>query len=188
MLRPPPYHWYYGPAIAALSMLAVLSVAELGRHAVLRGLGPVAGALAAALLAATVVFLIMRPWAVMPITSNWASAGEYAALAARVPPGATVESFGEVGAVAYFCPCTIADRLSDRAQVAQLLRAKRPPEGTLLRTLFDWNYHPFRAPEPMRPTYRFAFAEDPTGIPVTSWRPYFGQMMIQPLSTGSGAR
>src|SRR5438874_341516 len=29
LLGPPPYHWYYGPAIGALIMLAVLGVAGL---------------------------------------------------------------------------------------------------------------------------------------------------------------
>ncbi|MDQ4032565.1 MAG: hypothetical protein M3332_09970, partial [Actinomycetota bacterium] len=71
------------------------------------------------------------------ISGNWASASEYAALAARVPSGATVESFGEVGTVAYFCDCTVVDRFTDRAQVAELLRAKRATAGPIVRTLLD---------------------------------------------------
>jgi hypothetical protein len=174
LLKPPPYHWYYGPAIGALTMLAVLSVGGLSRRLQLS-----VSAMGALLIAASVMFLAARPWMVMPVSSNWASASEYAALAARVPSGTTVESFGEVGTVAYFCDCTVVDRLSDRAQVADLLRAKRAAAGPVVRTLLDWNYHRFKAGAPIRPVYQFAFAEDPTGIHATSWRPYFGQMVVR---------
>lgn len=174
LLWPPPYHWYYGPAIGALSMVAVLGVGVLSPR-------PQQGAVTNSfLIAVTVVFLVIRPWTVMPISSNWASADEYAALAARVPAGTTVETFGEVGTVAYFCDCTVVDRLSDRAQVAALLQTKRPPAGTVSRTLFDWNYYRFNAGPPVHPAYRFAFTEDPTGIHATSWRAYAGQMVVQP--------
>lgn len=178
LLWPPPYHWYYGPAIGALSMLTVLGVGALS-YRMQR-----AGALTSGvLIAVTVLFLAARPWTVMPISSNWASADEYAALAARVPAGTTIETFGEVGTVAYFCDCTVVDRLSDRAQVADLLQAKRPPAGTVSRVLFDWNYYRFNARPPVHPAYRFAFAEDPTGIHATSWRPYAGQMVVQSASS-----
>lgn len=111
--------------------------------------------------------------------SPWASPAEYAALAARVPAGSTVESFGEVGAVAYFCDCTVVDRFSDRAQVADLLRAKRAAAGPVVRTLLDWNYYRLRTEPPIPATYEFAFAEDPAGIDVTSWLPYRGQMVVR---------
>jgi hypothetical protein len=132
------------------------------------------------LIAVTVVFLGARPWAAMPISSNSASAAEYAALAARAPPGTTVETFGEVGALDYFCDCTVVDRFSDRAQVAELLRAKRAEAGPVVRTLLDWNYYRFKAGPPIRPEYKFTTAEDPTGVHPTSWRSYFGQMVVRP--------
>lgn len=175
LLSPPPYHWYYGPAIGSLSMLAVLGIGGLSSR--LQWAGSTVGA---ALIAASVVFLLARPWTVMPISTNWASAAEYAALAARVPPGTTVETFGEVGTVAYFCDCIVIDRFSDRSQVADLLRAKRAAAGPIARTLLDWNYYRFKAGPPIHAVYKFAFAEDPTGIPVTSWRPYAGRMVVQP--------
>jgi hypothetical protein len=175
LLRPPPYHWYYGPAIGALTMLAVLSIGEHSRR--LRWTGSTVGAL---VIAATVVFLAARPWSVMPISTNWASPSQYAALAARVPSGTIVKAFGEVGTVAYFCDCTVVDRFSDRAQVADLLRTKRSTAGPVVRTLLDWNYHRFTADPPIHAVYEFAFDEDPTGIAVTSWRPYAGQMVVRP--------
>lgn len=80
LLQPPPYHWYYGPAIGALTMLAVVGVAGLSRS--VQWTGSAAGAL---VIVAATVFLAMRPWIVMPISSNWASPAEYAALAAVRP-------------------------------------------------------------------------------------------------------
>jgi len=177
LLGPPPYHWYYGPAIGALIMLAVLGVARLSTQ--LRWAGLTVGML---VIAATGVFLVGRPWAVMPISSNWASAAEYAALAAKIPSGSAVETFGEVGTVAYFCDCTVVDRLSERAQVADLLRTKRAAAGPAMRTLLDWNYYRFRAPAPVHPVYKLTFADDPTGIHATSWLPYAGQMVIRPIN------
>ncbi len=175
LLKVPPYQWYYGPAIGALSMLAVLSLGALSRP--LQFAGSPIGVL---LIAVTAVFLAGRPWTLTTISGNWASASEYAALAARVPSGATVESFGEVGTVAYFCDCTVVDRFTDRAQVADLLRAKRATAGPVMRTLLDWNYYRFKAGPPIAPAYEFAFAEDPTGVHVTSWRAYAGQMAVRP--------
>ncbi|MGH3782224.1 MAG: hypothetical protein ACRDRO_16815 [Pseudonocardiaceae bacterium] len=174
-LRTPPYHWYYGPAIGSLTMLAVVGVGMFDRRVQWTG-----SAVAAVLIAATAAFLVARPWTVMPISTNWASASEYAALAARAPSGATVEAPGEIGTVAYFCDCTVVDRFSDRAQVADLLRAKRVAAGPVMRTLLDWNYYRFRVGPPIRPVYQFAFAEDPTGVHATSWRPYAGRMVVRP--------
>ncbi|MGH3765737.1 MAG: hypothetical protein ACRDS0_11990 [Pseudonocardiaceae bacterium] len=177
-LRPPPYHWYYGPAIGALTMLAVVGIDTSYR--VLRWTGATAALLC---IATTMMFLAARSWAAMPISTSWASASQYAALAARVPSGTTVEAFGEVGTVAYFCDCVVVDRFSDRAQVADLLRAKRATAGPVVRTLLDWNYHRFKADPPIHAFYMFEFAEDPTGIAVTSpWRPYAGQMVVRPAN------
>jgi hypothetical protein len=174
LLRPPPYHWYYGPAIGALTMIAGLGIGGLSFR-----LQWVGSTFVALMIAATVAFLAARPWVVMPVSSNWASASEYAALAARVPSGTTVETFGEVGTVAYFCDCTVVDRLSDRAQVADLLRAKRAAAGPVVRTLLDWNYHRFRTGPSIHAMYKFAFTEDPNGISVTSWRSYAGKMVVE---------
>lgn len=175
LLRPPPYHWYYGPAIAALTMLAVSGLGGPSPRA--QRFGFTVGALA---IAASVFFLVARPWQVMPISSNWASASEYAALAARVPTGTTVTTFGEVGTVAYFCSCTVVDRLSDRAQVADLVRAKRAAASPAVRTLLDLNYHRLKTDPPIHAAYKFTFADDPSGISVTSWRPYVGRMVVRP--------
>ncbi|HEY3894168.1 MAG TPA: hypothetical protein VGL88_02245 [Pseudonocardiaceae bacterium] len=176
LLKVPPYQWYYGPAIGALSMHAALSAGGLPRR--LRYAVSPIGVL---LIVATVVFLAARPWALTTISGNWASASEYAALAARVPPGTTVRSFGEVGTLAYFCDCVVVDRFTDRAQVADVLRAKRASAGPVLHTLLDWNYHRFKTGPPIVPVYEFAFAEDPTGVHVTSWRAYAGQMVVRPI-------
>ncbi|MGH3779663.1 MAG: hypothetical protein ACRDRO_03260, partial [Pseudonocardiaceae bacterium] len=78
--------------------------------------------------------------------------------------------------------CTVVDRFSDRAQVADLLRAKRVAAGPVMRTLLDWNYYRFKTGAPIRPVYRFTFAEDPTGVHATSsWRPDASQMVVRPV-------
>lgn len=177
LLKVPPYQWYYGPAIGALSMLAALSIGALSRRPRFA-----ASPIGLLLIAATALFLVARPWTMTTIFGNWATPSEYAALAARVPSGATVKSFGEVGTVAYFCDCTVVDRFTDRAQVADLLREKRATASPVMRTLLDWNYYRFKAGPPMVPAYEFAFAEDPTGVHVTSWRAYAGQMVVRPAS------
>jgi hypothetical protein len=178
LLGVPPYHWYYGPAIGALTMLAALGAATLSHQ--LRWAAATVGIL---VIAATGGFFAGRPWAVMPISTNWASAAEYAALAAKIPPGATVETFGEVGTIAYFCHCTVVDRFSDRAHLADLLRAKHTTAGPVMKILLEVNYHRFHAPAPLRPTYKLTFAQDPTGIHATSsWHPYAGQMVIRPIN------
>ncbi len=177
LLRPPPYHWYYGPAIGSLSMLTVVGVGMLDQR--LQWTGSTVGAV---LIAASVVFLAARPWTVMPISSNWASASEYAALAARAPSGTTVAAFGEVGTLAYFCDCTVVDRFSDRAQVADLLRAKRAVASPVVRSLLDSNYYRFKADPPLRPAYKFTLAQDSTGVLATSsWRPDASQMVVRPV-------
>ncbi|MGH3670527.1 MAG: hypothetical protein ACRDSH_07805 [Pseudonocardiaceae bacterium] len=176
LLKVPPYQWYYGPAIGALSMHAALSAGGLSRR--WRYAVSPSGVL---LIAATAVFLTVRPWTLTTISGNWASASEYAALAARVPAGATVRSFGEVGTVAYFCDCIVVDRFTDRAQVADVLRAKRAAAGPVLRMLLDWNYHRFKTGPPIVPVYEFAFAEDANGVHATSWRAYAGQMVVRPV-------
>jgi hypothetical protein len=174
LLAPPPYHWYYGPAIAAFTMIAVFGMAGLSRP--LLWAGSMAGVL---LVGVSALFLLTRPWQVMPISSNWASASEYSALAARIPSGTTVQTFGEVGTVAFFADATVVDRFSDRAQVAKLLRAKRATAPPLARALIDFNYYRFTTGPPIRPVYKLTFAEDPKGVAATSWRPYAGQMVVR---------
>jgi hypothetical protein len=181
LLNTAPYQWYYGPAIGALSMLAAMAVGPAVprvRTAVLAG--------GLVLIVITSVYLAVRPWTLTTISGNWAAASEYAELARRAPAGAVVETFGEVGTLAFHCECTVKDRLADRGQFAQLLAEKRAAATPLVRLLLDWNYARFEPPPPLQAQYEFAFAEDPNGVHVTSWRDYAGQMVVRPKQAADG--
>lgn len=175
LLDTAPYQWYYGPAIGALTMLGAVAAPRPSLRVVLVGAS-------ATIVAVTGGFLAVRPWTLTTVSGNWATPAEYAQLARRAPAGAVVQSFGEVGTVAYFCDCTVDDRLSSRAWFAAVLAQKRAAAGPFGRTLLDLNYRNFHPPAPLTPQYRFAFANDPHGVPATSWRGDQGTMVVQPVT------
>jgi hypothetical protein len=174
LLDTAPYQWYYGPAIGALTMLGAVGA----RTAALR---TVALGASAATAVVTAVYLGARPWTLTTISGNWATPTEYRALAERAPAGAVVQSFGEVGTVAYYCACTVTDRLSDRGWFAEILAKQEAAAGPLERVLLDVNYRHFHAAPRRTPQYKFAFAPDPTGVPATSWRGDQGTMVVVPF-------
>ncbi len=61
-----------------------------------------------------------------------------------------------------------------------LLHSERAAAGPVARTQLDWNHYRFKAGPPIVPAYKFVFAEDPTGVHVTSSRVYSGQMVVRP--------
>jgi hypothetical protein len=75
----------------------------------------------------------------------------------------------------------VDDRLSDRGWFAAILAKQRASAGPFERALLDLNYRNFDPPAPLTPTYRFAFARDPAGVPATSWRGDQGQMVVVPI-------
>ncbi len=174
LLNTAPYQWYYGPAIGALTMLGAVGA----QRAALR-----TGTLAAALatVAVTSVYLVARPWTLTTVSGNWATPTEYRALAERAPAGAVVQSFGEVGTVAYYCTCTVTDRLSDRGWFAEILAQQRAAAGPFERRLLDLNYRHFHPSPRLTPRYEFTFTPDRTGVPATSWRGDQGTMVVVPF-------
>jgi hypothetical protein len=116
------------------------------------------------------------PWRTVPLQGNTASAEHYAAvgegLRAVLPPGAEVETNGEVGAVAYFCRCAYVDHLSDRALVQPYLDAQLGNAGPLSRRVWEVNY---AHREPSGPAPRPGFvlrtvaAGTPHGPGVAEW-------------------
>ncbi len=174
LLNTAPYQWYYGPAIGALTMLGAVAAPRPSLRIVLVGAS-------AAMVAATGAFLLTRPWTLTTVSGNWATPAEYEQLAARAPAGAVVQSFGEVGTVAYYCRCTVADRLSDRGWFAGRLAQQRAKAGPFERELLDLNFRNFHPPAPLVPQYRFAFTPDHSGVPATSWRGDQGTMVVEPI-------
>ena len=142
-----PFHWYYAPAAGALTLLAALSCALVRR--------PAAAAVPVVALAAVAVGAVVAS-GVPPLTSNWATAAQYERIAAQLPRGATIESPGEVGTLAYYCRCRVLDGLADRGSIMDSIGRKVDAAPGLGGELLRLNYHhlePVRAvPRDMRMT------------------------------------
>lgn len=139
----PPYHWYYAPAVIALSICLGLLAPTLRAGVVGRFVA--AGGLVVLLLGEA-GFDVGRgvPWKQPPITTNWATPAQYAAighaLAARVGNQA-VRGAGEIGAIAYFCDCAIVDGFSDRGSVLPEINRTIAEAGPVTRWLWALNFH-----------------------------------------------
>jgi hypothetical protein len=140
-LQVPPYFWYYGVPLAALTLVAAFGVCAASRGLsrtlpTAQASGRVAAAVAgAALLAPMVVtwgvgLSAHSPLREAPVHGNWALTSQYRQigedLARRLPPGAVVRSAGEFGTILYYCHCTLIDRLDQRGLIMpELVRAER---------------------------------------------------------------
>lgn len=128
-----PYPWYPAPALgAALVLLALAGAAP--------GTGRWAALAACAVLVAVGAAYALRhdyPGTGSPFNYNRATPLQYEAVVARAPDRAVVETYEELGAVAFFCAdrCTVVDPLSDRARLAPVLE-QRFAESPLLRALY----------------------------------------------------
>jgi hypothetical protein len=131
-LHVPPYFWYYGIPLAALTIVAAFGISavttELTRIPRLRlnGGRVVAAATGAALVAPMLVawgtgLAQHAPLSQAPVHGNWALPFQYRQigddLARRLPPGAVVRSAGEFGTILYYCHCTLIDRLDQRGLI-----------------------------------------------------------------------
>lgn len=147
----PPYHWYYGPSIVWTTVFLAAAVAAPWTptattsvvSVVSRGFGAV---LVAALLVASVWDYGSGglPRTQAQITTNWATPGDYATMGAavgRLAGNRTVASFGEIGAMAYFCDCSMIDEFSDPGAVAGLVNQRIAATHGLRRKLIGWNFH-----------------------------------------------
>jgi hypothetical protein len=139
----PPFFWYYGPTVAALTIGAAIALSALvdarSRLVRLIGFGVTVGL--SGLLVAPWVHeaSVQAPLRAMPIHANWAYPDEYeiigTELAAEVGDAA-VQSPGEVGGLIYHCECMLTDRFSERAQILDDIEA-RTEDSWLMRL----NYH-----------------------------------------------
>ncbi|MPR00344.1 hypothetical protein GB931_20955 [Modestobacter sp. I12A-02628] len=151
LLSPPPYHWYYAPSAASLTIVGALGLGGAllrARAADTRpGVAPrvAVGLVAAALLVTDVAFVFGRgvPWEQVPITTNWATAAEYAAVGEQLrtqAAGEVIASPGEIGNLAYHCRCDIVDSFSDRGALLPAIEQGREDAGPLMRAFLDLNF------------------------------------------------
>ncbi len=128
-----PYPWYPAPASGAGLVLLALAGAAPG------GSRWVAVAACAVLVAGGAAFAVRHdyPGDGSPFNYNRATPAQYSAVVARAPDRAVIETYEELGAVAFFCAdrCTVVDPLSDRARLAPVLE-ERLAESALLRALY----------------------------------------------------
>lgn len=166
ILDVPPFFWYYAPTLAALSIAAAIGLAAIS--------GPDAGRLlrsAAVAICSGVLVLTAIPWVIgtstqtplraMPIHGNWALPGEYERIGRElgaIVGDTPVRGPGEVGALAYFCECTIVDRFTDRSMIADRIENAR--DGSWI---FDLNYYRLDTAdlEPIEPGYWLVWRPGP---------------------------
>ncbi|HEY3894172.1 MAG TPA: hypothetical protein VGL88_02265 [Pseudonocardiaceae bacterium] len=156
-----PYHWYYGPSLAGLFSCAAFTAVAV--PAAVRAATPrIAGAIAAAPVALVAVlgvgFALSQgvPWAVAPITTNWALASQYQRIGTELAgkaAGQTIASPGEIGTLAFYCHCVIVDAFSDRGMMNQVIQQRERQAGPVQRPLLQLNYrYNDRTARPARPT------------------------------------
>jgi hypothetical protein len=177
-----PYHWYYVAPVVTVGAFAVVSSGvwlSYSREQPRTRSGPplvVLGVVAALTLSNLAVDAEQGvPWSSPVIFGNWASAQDYAKVAPQIGrrlDGATVASPGEIGALAYFCGCTILDQFSDRGQVSALVNTRIDSAGPLMRLALKVNYHWFdRSRLPRKADYRLLYGPGPAVGP-DSWQVY----------------
>jgi len=176
VLAVPPYHWYYVPPIASLSMCLVIILGVwLNRARERPRLRPMAPALALGLVGLIVVATLARdlsqgvPWRAPAITSNFATASDYARIGVelrkRIGNG-TVRNIGEIGTVAYFCECPIVEQFSDRREVLPLINRGISSAIPWKKLIYELNYLWLdRSQEPRHADYLLTFKFGPVRPP-----------------------
>ncbi len=167
----PPFFWYYAPTLTALTLTAVIGLATLSGpdfQAYVRA--------AAVTVGAVLIVMSLVPWQVrtsahvplreMPIHANWARPYEYAEIGrelGNIVGDTPVHGPGEVGTLAYFCECTIVDRFTDRAVLADKIRQDRRDS-----LFYRLNYHGLNLAtlDPIKPGYWLVWRRgpDPSGL------------------------
>jgi hypothetical protein len=181
-LQVPPFAWYYAPVVAGSVILAALGAAALlpRRHGMPR-FGIALGIPLVVVAAGTSSFVYAHAWQqAIPFHANYATAAEYAAIAARIPTGATVETtHGEIGAIAFFCAdrCRAVDPLSDPGRLAPVIEQqlqKPGARGAVLRTLYaKWS------PQDAAPAELRTVSTGPDGPGFPIWSGFGGPGHLQ---------
>jgi hypothetical protein len=174
----PPYHWYYGPSIICLTTFLAAAVGAAwspsGARVRARWTGFASLTVVVALLAASAAsYGAGLPSEFSPITTNWASPAQYAEIGTelhRLVGDSTVQSPGEIGALAYFCDCAMVDEFSDRGNVVNIIGPMAANASTIKRMLMNWNFRFLdRAQRPVVPTFVLAYAQTVPKDAIRSW-------------------
>lgn len=156
VLRVPPYHWYYVPQVAAITILGSLGLGVGYRHAGSLGRSKTLGFIAAVYFAAPLLgmgYILARDgfsMREMPIHSNWATAEEYREIGLWLRSEVGGESIrlevGEIGTLAYYCDCYLLDEFSDRSWLEDEI-SLHTRAGGLKGLFYAVNFKFFKAPQ-----------------------------------------
>lgn len=179
-----PFFWYYTPLVAGAALCTAV-VADAAVRARPRSAGLAAGAVVVALAVATVGYDVGRgaPWdGFAPVRINWATPAEYEAIAAGLPEGATVESPGEIGYLAFHCRCRVVDYFSDPGRMVPYVERFRESHDGLAWRL---NYRYWSPQEPVPAQYKIVYdaetAQGPNQWPVTFPSDPSKRMFLEPI-------
>ncbi|GAA3817401.1 hypothetical protein [Amycolatopsis tucumanensis] len=163
ILGVPPYHWYYGPSLICLSLFAALAASAVARGFALA---------AVFLVVCQLGFAVQHglPWRMAAVTTNWASPAQYATVGRDLKAlvgDQPVRLEGEIGAIAYFCDCTVLDQFSDRTQLVSAIDTVTAQAGPVKQWLLRLNYHFLdRGTPQVTPRYVLRdVATPPSGVP-----------------------
>ncbi len=177
LLGVPPYHWYYGPSIICLTLFLAAAIAALPLGSARRSWPVLAGLVASlglVVASASAYATAGLPRQFAPFTTNWAAPNEYAGIGAqvgRLAGGRPVASFGEIGAVAYFCDCPMVDEFSDRGAVVSRVNAMLDKGSTLKRDLLSSNFRFLdRTQRPVTPRLVLTYTDAPAPNALGRWR------------------
>ncbi|MGI5126730.1 hypothetical protein ACQEVB_07920 [Pseudonocardia sp. CA-107938] len=188
VLHTAPYHWYYAPMIIGGTLVVSLAAARLRD-----GFALAAGGLAAGLAIAAIAVDLGNglPWQRAIIQTNWASATQYQQLGTELAvaaPGATIESPGEIGTIAYYCQCAVVDQFSDRGRVIGAINdreAKSGRIGAFLLRLDHRNLDWTEAPRPVSARLVYQPHQAPAGPlqwPADHWADGPGRIVLEPVA------
>ncbi|MGL4305263.1 MAG: hypothetical protein ACRCSF_03835 [Mycobacteriaceae bacterium] len=153
----PPYHWYYAPITVAGTVFAVAVIAQQRGVLLQWGWGLLAVVTASGLI---VYFVPGLPRNFAPISTNHASSDQYEQIGhelSKVTGGYATQTAGEIGALAYFCRCTVVDGFSDRGIELSNLREHRDLPG-LSGVLWKLNFAHLDQAVPTRTIYGFPYS------------------------------
>lgn len=172
LLGVPPFFWYYGLPVAALTLALAWVLVSLPGRSVLAGAVAVVGVLA--VLAPSGWYwgrAIYQQGPVLseaPVVGNWATDEQYQRIGrylATLPPRG-IRSAGEFGEMLYVCRCRLIDEFDSRYRIEPYLSEQR--RSSELMRLNYRHYHPRDYPRiPWSYELKFAYA-DPGRV--VSWR------------------
>ncbi|MDQ4117434.1 MAG: hypothetical protein M3235_10800, partial [Actinomycetota bacterium] len=155
LLHPGPFFWHTTFSLCGLGLLGCAGVAGAAAR------GTTTSALVLAVAAGYVVVTGVTDandgiprHGFAPVSFNWATPGQYRALAERLPRGSVVISHGEIGTLAWYCDCRVVDQFADRGRFTPLLERRLAGSGPLERRLLEWNYARFDRSAPLPAGYR----------------------------------